>query len=202
MMHVTVVALCCLSSTAMAADDQHWMVRGRVIYSDPNESSTITPIGGQAKISNEIAPEVDVSYFFDTNWAIEVPLGGVKHQAKAVNTIFGTVDSGQVLSTPASIWLQYHVTELSWAKPYAGLGLAYAMYTHEKDGVTPNLDVKNDLGWGWQAGVDVPIAENWYWNADVKKIYVSADARWSGSPLKADIDLNPWIVGTGFGYRF
>lgn len=203
-MGATMMALCCFSPAAMAGDNHgSWMVRGRVIHSDPNERSRITPIGGQAKISNETAPEVDVSYFITDNWAVEVPFGAVKHQAKAVNTAFGTIDSGEVWSTPASIWLQYHVTEVDWAKPYVGVGAVYAMYTHEKDGVTPNLDVKNDFGWGLQAGVDVPVGDNgWFVNADAKKIFVSSNARWAGSPLRADIDLNPWIVGVGVGYRF
>ena len=74
--------------------------------------------------------------------------------------------------------------------------------TDEEDGAIPNLKLRDNLGWAWQAGVDVPVSEHWYWNADVKKLYVGADTSFTGSPVRAKIDLNPWVVGTGIGYRF
>jgi outer membrane protein len=49
--------------------------------------------------------------------------------------------------------------------------------------------------------MDVPIGGNWSWNLDVKKIFVNVDATVNGA-VKADVDLDPWVIGTGIGYRF
>ena len=55
-------------------------------------------------------------------------------------------------------------------------------------------------------GVDIDADESWYLNIDVKYIQMSTDAKLllSGGvvldTLKVDID--PWVPGIGFGYRF
>ncbi len=64
-----------------------------------------------------------------------------------------------------------------------------------------SLNIDNGVGWALQAGVDYHLDENWFLNLDVKKLWLNVDA--TAAPVGAvDIDVDPWVVGVGFGYRF
>ena len=53
------------------------------------------------------------------------------------------------------------------------------------------------------AADDYAIAAPWSLNVDVKKLWVNTGVKANvGSPLKADVDINPWIFGVGLRYRF
>jgi outer membrane protein len=83
-----------------------------------------------------------------------------------------------------------------------GAGINYTMYLNEDAGSQQSMRMDDAFGLALQAGVDVPLDDRWSWNLDIKKLYVSADASWNNGAVNADIDLDPWIVGTGVGYRF
>jgi outer membrane protein len=53
-----------------------------------------------------------------------------------------------------------------------------------------------------QFGVDYMLNEHWLVNVDVKKLFLSTDVSLNGGAITADVDINPWIVGAGIGYRF
>lgn len=199
------VAAMLIASTALAQNHPQAgdvLVRARAIYISPDESSTITPIGGKADISNETVPELDFTYFFTDNIAAELILGTAKHHAKAKGTAAGTFDAGSAWVLPPTLTLQYHFTSFNSFKPYVGAGINYTMYLSEDGGSQPEMEMDDAFGIALQAGVDVPLDARWSMNFDVKKIYVDADAEWNGGAVTADIDLDPWIVGFGVGYRF
>lgn len=182
------------------------LVRARAINIMPEVDSTIGAVGGKADFSNQLVPEVDFSYFFTKNIAAELILATSRHDATAHGTSVpsGDVKLGSAWVLPPTLTLQYHVTNFSGFKPYVGAGVNYTMYYSEKAGDLDTLDLKNSWGWALQAGVDVPITNKWGWNFDVKKLFVNADAKWSlgATHSTADIELDPWIVGTGVTYRF
>lgn len=39
-------------------------------------------------------------------------------------------------------------------------------------------------------------------NADIKKIFLNTDGSVNGGSATADVDLDPWVMGFGVGYRF
>lgn len=179
-----------------------FMVRGRAIYVSPDESSDAINVGGTAKVSNEIVPEVDFSYFITDNIAVELIAATSKHNAKGKNVGGTDIDAGSTWVLPPTVTLQYHVTRWKGFKPYVGAGLNYTMYYNEKGGAVGDLKIKDAFGYALQTGVDVPIDDRWSWNLDVKKLFVKADAKWAGGTVRSDLDLDPWIIGTGIGYRF
>lgn len=201
-----------MSCPAMAmagesSQDLRWnagdlLVRGRAIGIVPDESSTITPVGGKADVSNEIVPELDFTYFFTRNLAAELILATSKHDATARNVGGVNVDAGSVWVLPPTLTLQYHFTRFEQFKPYIGAGVNYTFYYNEKGGALTNVTYKDAFGVALQIGVDVPIDERWSWNLDVKKLFVDADAKWSDGAVRGDIALDPWIIGVGAGYRF
>ena len=54
-----------------------WMVRGRMLWVVPDADSN--DLGADFAISNEVVPELDISYFFNRNLAVELILGTTKH---------------------------------------------------------------------------------------------------------------------------
>lgn len=179
-----------------------WMIRARAIGIVPDETSSIIGAPGEARFSNEVVPEVDFSYFFTNNIAAELILATAKHTAKDNLTAGGSVDVGSAWVLPPTLTLQYHFTDFTWGKPYVGAGVNYTMYYSEKAGAISEPDIHDSWGWALQAGVDVPVSDRWSWNFDVKKIYTGADATWNDGAINGDIDLDPWVIGTGIAYRF
>ena len=65
-----------------------------------------------------------------------------------------------------------------------------------------SVDYDNSFGPALQAGVDYALDDNWMLNLDVKKIWINTDVKFNGGAIAADVDINPWVVGAGVGYRF
>ena len=66
-----------------------------------------------------------------------------------------------------------------------------------------------DDSWGWsgQFGFDVAINDHWFFNFDVKYIDIDTTAvlvtdDGSNTRRTVDVEIDPWIPGFGFGYRF
>lgn len=178
-----------------------WMVRGRIIGVIPDEDSSLTPNIGSIEAEGAVVPEIDITYFFTPNIAAELIAATSPHDMSVDLAGGGSLDLGDVWVLPPTLLLQYHFMPDGDFRPYVGAGVNYTHLYNADD--TPTTSVTYEGGWGWalQAGVDVPIGGNWAWNLDVKKIFVNVDAT-VNSAVTADVDLDPWVIGTGIGYRF
>ncbi|MFO1308826.1 MAG: OmpW family outer membrane protein [Burkholderiales bacterium] len=184
---VAVLALC----AAVPADAQNWLVRGRAIGVLPDASSSLSGLD----VDDAYTVELDLSYFFTKNIAVEVIAATARHEV----TLNGT-SLGKVSVLPPTVTLQYHFTDLGAWKPYVGGGLNYTWFYDV--GLQSPLDIsRNSWGGALQAGVDYAIDKNWLINVDVKYIWISTDVSAAGSKLTT-LDINPWVVGLGVGYRF
>lgn len=190
------------ASQVLAADEGKWLVRGRVLDVIPVESGDISPIGGNAKISNDVVPEIDVSYFFSPNIAVELIAATSKHDVTAKSTSLGDVNAGDVWLLPPTLTLQYHFTQLKSIKPYVGAGINYTHFYNADSGDLNNAKYSDSVGPALQVGVDIPIKDHWYFNFDVKKLWIKTDAKFNDGTIRSNVDINPWVVGTGIGYRF
>lgn len=187
-------------SDAFKAGD--WMIRARAIGVIPQESSSLN-IGGEAKVNNSVTPELDFTYFFTQNIAAELILATTKHDVKAVGSSAGAnVDVGSAWLLPPTLTLQYHFTQFEGFKPYVGAGINYTHFYNEKAGALATVDYSDSFGAALQAGVDVHLQGNWYANLDVKKVFINTTAKFNGGAVRADVDIDPIIVGVGIGYHF
>ncbi|WP_374467050.1 OmpW family protein [Ferrovibrio sp.] len=182
------------------------MVRGRIIGLLPDEDSTVTVIGGSVDASNAFTGELDFSYFFTDNIAAELIAATTKHKMQVDHGSSGDVGLGNVWLLPPTLTLQYHFMPKQAFSPYIGAGATYAVFYNEKvaSGLR-SVDYDNAWGVALQAGFDYKIAGNWYFNADVKKIFLNTDVKVvtnAGTVINADVDLDPWVVGVGVGYKF
>src|SRR5210317_1794526 len=99
---LALISVLALADQAFAQDDwtKGFLIRARGIAVVPDESSTVTPIGGEVKIDNAVAPELDLSYFFTENLALEVIAATTKHDARASGTSLGNLDLGEFWILP------------------------------------------------------------------------------------------------------
>jgi outer membrane protein len=181
-----------------------WFVRGRILGVMPDEKSTISAIGGKAHAENTVVPEVDISYFLSNSVSLELIAAITKHDVEARGTTLGTVPLGSAWLLPPTLTLQYHAT-IGSLSPYVGVGLNY---THVFDADPPAAGAVRTISYGdsfgpaLQAGVDVWLNDTWTLNVDVKKVWLNTDVKINGGAITADVDLNPWLLGVGFGYKF
>lgn len=191
-----------------AKEANDFLVRGRVIVVAPEESGSTHPLGGDLDVSTNTAPELDFTYFITKNIATELILATTQHEVHLNNVSgLGNVSLGKTRVLPPTLLLQYHFFTDELMSPYLGAGLNYTIFWDETDGpVATNVDIENTIGYALQAGFDIQFPDsNFVFNVDVKKIFLSpdVDATVGGTHVKArNFDLNPWVIGTGFGYKF
>ena len=154
-----------------------------------------------------MVPELDISYFLTKNLAVELILGVTPHDVNAAGALkdagYGKIGDAWLL--PPTLMAQYHFELGRGIKPYVGAGVNYTVFFDQ--GAGPHFqDFKLDDNWGFalQAGVDVPLGGNWFFNVDVKRIWLdtTATAYVGGTKVTADVTVDPWLVGVGIGYKF
>lgn len=186
------------------AQNSPWQIRLRGIVVAPDESATITVIGGDVDVGTVFVPELDITYFLSERFALELILATTKHNVKAEDTALGDVDLGSVRLLPPILTLQYHLAPGARIRPYVGAGVNLTIF-YDGDapgGVVTDIDYKSGFGVSLQAGVDFALQGNWFLNVDVKKVFLNTDVSLNGGAITADVSLDPWIFGLGVGYRF
>lgn len=179
---------------------ERFQIRARALGVVPQEDSDVN-IGGEAHVGNALTPELDLTYFITDHIGVEAIAGTAQHKL----TYTGDVDIGDTWILPPTVTLQYHFTPDNDFSPYLGAGLNYSYFYGEEDGAgMSNLDVEGGFGFALQAGFDYWLTDNWGLNLDVKKIFldVDADVNAGTTPVHADVDLDPWLVGAGVSFRF
>lgn len=191
------------TGTAPAAEQGHWQIGARVIGVIPDESATITVLGGGVDINNSYVPELDITYYFNPHWSLEVIAATMPHRVKHTPT---GIDLGKVWLLPPTLTLQYHFAPEASVRPYLGVGVNYTVFYNQKD-EAPGIDVSYDNAFGFAlvAGVDIPLDDHWALNLDVKKIWLNTDVTVTVLPatiVNANVDIDPWVIGIGARYTF
>jgi outer membrane protein len=191
---VAVAVLAALAAAPMAAEAQNWVIGARALYVSPNVSTSINGLG----VDSAWWAELDFTYYFTKNIAVELIAGANKHEVTLNGTSLGSVG---VL--PPTLTVQWHWNDFGAFQPYVGAGINYT-YFYQTDLANNTLSIKdNSWGGALQVGADYEIAKNWYLNGDVKYVWMSTDVRVNatGATL-GSLDINPWIIGVGVRYRF
>ncbi len=204
-----------LVSVSFAADQDfnRYGVRIRGIYVMPNEHFDGAVQGflqgnglGKAVIDDSVAPELDLEYFFTKHISAELVLALVKNDIAFKD---GNDVVGSVWLLPPSLLVKYHfMPDNCKIDPYVGVGMNVVMPFDEHlslDGNSLGLKVDTTVGWAAQIGADIPVTKNCYFNVDVKYYNTETEMRLVNSAFgstKFNLDINPVIIGTGFGVRF
>lgn len=193
---IVLAALAACGLGAVQAQESPWLVRFRATHLDMANKTNGDLAGLDVNVNNKTIPEVDVSYFFNKNMAVELVL--TVPQKQTVNSNVGEL--GTFKHLPPTLLAQYHFTNFNGFKPYVGAGINYTKIS----GVEMNGLTLNSHSWGGalQAGVDIPLDKNWSLNFDIKKIYIKTDVYDGAGVSLGTLKLNPVAASVGIGYRF
>ena len=178
-----------LSAQVLAAD---WIVRSRLTFVAPDDSSS--PKG--LELDNNITLGLDITRFFTPNFAAEIILGTTTHEV-----ILNGGSLGSVSLLPPTLIFQYHFSPNATFRPYAGLGINYTKFYAKTGPLLSSLDLDDSFGLGVQVGADWMLTNRASINFDVKYANIETEVTAGGVKI-ADLDVNPWVIGLGVGYRF
>lgn len=192
-----------ISTGTSASYQGNMMVRMRAINIMPDEKGTTDVAKGSVHLQSQSVPEIDFTYFMTNSLALELIAATATHSARVYNSTLGNLDLGEVSLLPPTLLLQYH-HEFGKLKPYVGAGINYTFFYGGDPGQFKGVSYDNSFGWAVQAGADYEIGNNMYLNFDIKRIALSTKVvvDKSGTLVKSDLDINPYVVGLGVGYRF
>jgi outer membrane protein len=164
-----------------------------------------TSIGGTPHASATATPQLDLSYYFTPNFAVNVIAATSRHDVSVRGLAGGEVDLGRVWALPPTVTLQYHPLPASRFSPYLGVGVNYTVFYGEGGGRSAGItqvDVANAWGVALNAGIDYEISPRWLANLDVKRLWLRPDVSVNRGAVRGEAEIDPWIIGTSVRYRF
>lgn len=201
----TALALGIASQPASAIEKGDWIVRFGVVNVSPNDSSDASnPPGIPADaitVDSDTQLYIDLTYMFTDNLGLDI-LGATPFTHDIALAGVGKVAETQQL--PPTVGLQYQFSPKSNVRPYAGVGINYTFFFNEETtGALAGADLSLDdsLGLALQAGVDIDINKDWFFNADVRYMNIETTATINGA-TSVDVTIDPWVIGLGIGTTF
>jgi outer membrane protein len=196
------LGLCAAFPVLAQQAEGSWLIRARAVHLgfDNGQSSGLkhTLAGTKVEANDRWIPEVDISYFFTRNIAAELVLT----YPQKIHIDVGGHRAGTIKALPPSLLAQYHFTNFGAFKPYVGAGLNYTIFSKRSNILDHAASVSKDsFGLVGQVGFDYAFSRNWSLNVDAKYVQMDTDVKLNGSKI-GSIDLNPWLIGVGVGYRF
>lgn len=187
-----------------------FLIRVRALGVLPNGSgSTIAgaPIYG-AKLSDNVVPEVDFTYFINKHLAVEV-IAAIAHTSLTggLTPVGLNHNFANTTLLPPTATLQYHFA-MGQFDPYLGVGANYTWFLETTSPLTRSLgygnavNIKPSAGLALQAGFDYYLTKNWALNADAKYLFLNTDANTPFGPNTVHVNADTWLVSVGVGYRF
>jgi outer membrane protein len=165
-----------------------------------------TSIGGTPDASDAYTGQLDLSYFFTPNIALNIIAATTRHDVEVRNVPgAGTIDLGRVWALPPTLTLQYHPLPSSRFSPYLGVALNHTVFYGEGGSRSPGIsrvDVDNAFGYGVNFGFSYEITPAWLLNFDVKRLWLRPDVSVNSGGVTGTANIDPWIVGAGVRYRF
>ena len=187
-------------TTCAYAAQGDWLVRGRIIEVAPQVSTSGTLSTLDISVDKQVVPEFDFTYMFTDHIGTELILGTARHEVSA-----GGQGLGKVSHLPPTLTLQYHFTPEATIRPYAGVGINYTRFYSvglSAGSTALNID-KNSVGGSLQLGTDIAINKDWFFNVDLKKLYIKTDVKTAnGGTDLGTLKINPLVFGVGIGTHF
>jgi outer membrane protein len=172
--------------------------------------------GGLFGATNIVIPPVytlafEEGYFVTPNIAIALSSGlpPIEHYKATGSPSAGALGTDLQGSTRAGLLillLQYHFTQFGPIQPYVGTGVGYALnFANISDGILTNFSADQNFAFVLQAGTDWMFTPNWGVFVDCKKTFYSSDSQGftvTGIPVRAHVQLDPWLLSTGIAFKY
>jgi len=195
------------------------ILRAGIASVQPDESSSVLKLDGTALAGTGVGVDHSEALGLTGTYMLSSKIGigllaatPFDHDLKA-NGLAGGVDAGSSKQLPPTLTLQYFPNDSAAAfQPYVGIGVNYTVFFSEDvdsdlEAILGKGDLKIDDSFGLaaQVGFDYAVDEHWLLNASIWYIDIDTDAEFkfdSGSRVKADVDIDPWVYMLGVGYKF
>jgi len=196
-----------LASTAVpahAVQKGDWLIRvgiGNVAPNDSSSSFSGAPSIEVTDVSNSTNLAINFTYMATDNIGVEL-LGALPFEHDVSVTGLGKV--AEVKQLPPTLILLYNFAPKSSIRPYAGAGVNYTKFFDEKTVnalAGTDIELDSSTGLAIEAGIDVDINKQWYFNASVWRINIETTAR-SSVAGTADVTIDPTVLFLGAGMRF
>ncbi|NVO15992.1 MAG: OmpW family protein [Rhodoplanes sp.] len=204
-----------------------WQVRARAVAVMPQDKVDLTvpalgalgALPNTGKVTTTVIPEIDISYYFTPNIALELILGVTPHKITGKGQLDG-LQVGETWLLPPTLTLQYHFTNFGAFQPYIGAGVNYTFFFNTSAANTttvvpllPNgpavavtsLGLKNNWAPAVQVGFDYMLNKHVGLNFDVKYLWLSSDVTATlnnALAVTGKTNLDPLLIGGGVTYRF
>ena len=207
------------ASIAQAHQAGDIIVRAGAVTVDPREDSSDikaggTPIAGsKATLDSDTQLGLNFAYMLTDKVGIELLAATPFSHDVGVKGVGPGVDGklGSIEHLPPTLSLVYYPLDNASAfKPYVGAGVNFTWFFDEdlssaaKDAEFDGFSLDNSWGLAAQIGADYMLSDNWMVNAQVRYIDIetTGKTRLDGTPVKVDVDVDPWVYMVGLGYKF
>lgn len=190
-------ALGLASQPAAAIEKGDLLLRFGLAHVSPNDGSTGVVANDAVGVEDDTQPFINLTWMLTDNLGLDI-LGATPFTHDI------TLNDSKIAETkhlPPTVGVQYHFTPKSNVRPYVGAGINYTTFFSEK--VTSTItSISLDDSWGLaaQAGMDVDINQDWFFNADLR--YMQIDTTATTNLGNIEVDINPWVISLGVGTRF
>ncbi|MBQ5498092.1 MAG: OmpW family protein [Acetobacter sp.] len=190
--------------------------------------------GAYITTTNPVMPELNLRYFITDHISVGLIATSSRTQVEAYNvpTVNHSLNVGTIWVLPPTLTFAWHFLPHRRFNPYVGLGanidwfhngtgnLSYPGESAEvgaKIGM-PQLNAGFTGGPSLNAGFDYQLVGNWFFNLDIKQMFVRMHAWAKGgllddtaaidglagpnSQIKVHESLDPTVVSAGIAYRF
>ena len=168
--------------------------------------------GTRIKTTNQVMPELTFEYFVTDNISLDLIATSTRHEVSAEGGAVGRkLDVGSAWVLPPTVTVAWHFRPHKRLNPYVGVGGTF-MWFHNMNasgalgGAVSKLNSGFTGGPSINAGVDYQLVGHWFFNFDVKQMFVRMHA-WAENDsesvkIKAHDSLDPTVVSAGIAYRF
>ena len=171
--------------------------------------------GTRIKTTNQVMPELTFEYFVTDNISLDLIATSTRHEVQAnggaLSGMTGNskTDVGSAWVLPPTVTVAWHFRPHKRLNPYVGVGGTFMWFHNMNASGALGLSKLNSGFTGGpsiNAGVDYQLVGNWFFNFDVKQMFVRMHA-WAENSneslkVKAHDSLDPTVVSAGIAYRF
>ncbi|QLF93915.1 outer membrane beta-barrel protein [Pseudomonas sp. ABC1] len=213
------LALAIAAPIAQAHQAGDIIVRAGAITVDPREDSSLVKAGGadlagsKATLNSDTQLGLNFAYMLTDKFGIELLAATpFSHEVGAKIPALGYDGKlGDIKHLPPTLSVVYYPLGGNSAfQPYVGAGINYTWFFDEslgskaKTAGLQGLDLDNSWGWAAQLGLDYQLTDKILLNAQLRYIDIETTGKTSlgTTPVRVDVDVDPFVYMVGLGYKF
>lgn len=222
---VVLMASMMIMSGAEAHEAGDLLVRAGIAHASPNDSSDVIDVAGLvtldgASVGSDTQLGLTFVYMLSQSTGVELLASTpFRHDIDIKNA---GVRAGETKHLPPTVSVQHYFgSAADEFRPYVGLGVNTTIFFSEK--VDPQLNaaldtiigaapgtvsagLELDQSWGLaaQAGFDYQLSDDMFLNAAVWYVDMNTTAtvKTAVANVSFDVEVDPWVVMVGIGYKF